>query len=140
MWNTSLLFDLNYKFELIRGASLLALAKSIYYRGIIWRKGVHCWNVTVKNKANLFSFQKANLPIFIHNYYSRSYYSPDLKTVPTYFVSPIFGPKNREKMHHIVSLLAEAPVLLKRFKKNLFGFWGEGTTHYRNIQTDLEQK
>ena len=27
---TSLLFDLNYKFELI-GASLLALAKSIYY-------------------------------------------------------------------------------------------------------------
>ena len=29
MWNTSLLFDLNYKFELI-GASLLALAKSIY--------------------------------------------------------------------------------------------------------------
>ena len=30
MWNTSLLFDLNYKFELI-GASLLALAKSIYY-------------------------------------------------------------------------------------------------------------
>ena len=30
LWNTSLLFDLNYKFELI-GASLLALAKSIYY-------------------------------------------------------------------------------------------------------------
>ena len=32
MWNTiaSLLFDLNYKFELI-GASFLALAKSIYY-------------------------------------------------------------------------------------------------------------
>ena len=30
MWNTSLLFDLNHKFELI-GASLLALAKSIYY-------------------------------------------------------------------------------------------------------------
>ena len=29
LWNTSLLFDLNYKFELI-GASLLALAKSIY--------------------------------------------------------------------------------------------------------------
>ena len=27
---TSLLFDLNYKFELI-GASLLALAKSVYY-------------------------------------------------------------------------------------------------------------
>ena len=31
MWNTSLqLFDLNYKFQLV-GASLLALAKSIYY-------------------------------------------------------------------------------------------------------------
>ena len=30
LWNTSLLFDLNYKFELI-GASLLALAKSIYF-------------------------------------------------------------------------------------------------------------
>ena len=31
LWNTSLqLFDLNYKFELV-GASLLALAKSIYY-------------------------------------------------------------------------------------------------------------
>ena len=30
LWNTSLLFDLNYKFELI-GASLLALAKSIYH-------------------------------------------------------------------------------------------------------------
>ena len=30
LWNTSLLFDLNDKFELI-GASLLALAKSIYY-------------------------------------------------------------------------------------------------------------
>ena len=30
LWNTSLLFDLNHKFELI-GASLLALAKSIYY-------------------------------------------------------------------------------------------------------------
>ena len=29
LWNTSLLFDLNYKFELM-GASLLALAKSIY--------------------------------------------------------------------------------------------------------------
>ena len=33
LWNTSLLFDLNYKFELI-GASLLALAKPIYYQ--IW--------------------------------------------------------------------------------------------------------
>ena len=31
LWNTSLLFDLNYKFELI-GASLLDLAKSIYYK------------------------------------------------------------------------------------------------------------
>ena len=30
LWNTSLLFDSNYKFELI-GASLLPLAKSIYY-------------------------------------------------------------------------------------------------------------
>ena len=30
LWNTSLLFDLNYEFELI-GASLLALAKSLYY-------------------------------------------------------------------------------------------------------------
>ena len=31
LWNTNLqLFDLNYKFELV-GASLLALAKSIYY-------------------------------------------------------------------------------------------------------------
>ena len=30
LWNTSLLFDLNYKFELI-GASLLALAKSILH-------------------------------------------------------------------------------------------------------------
>ena len=30
LWNTSLLFDLDYKFKLI-GASLLALAKSIYY-------------------------------------------------------------------------------------------------------------
>ena len=29
LWNTSLLFDLSHKFELI-GASLLALAKSIY--------------------------------------------------------------------------------------------------------------
>ena len=29
LWNTSLLFDLNYKY--IMGASLLALAKSIYY-------------------------------------------------------------------------------------------------------------
>ena len=29
LWNTSLLFDLNYKY--INGASLLALAKSIYY-------------------------------------------------------------------------------------------------------------
>ena len=80
---------------------------------------MHCGNVTVKNKANIFSFQKADLPIFIHNY-SRSYYSPDLKTVPTFFVSPIFAPKNRGKMHHIVSLLAEAPLLLK--KLNVFGF------------------
>ena len=31
LWNTSLLFDLNYK--CINGASLLALAKSIYYEG-----------------------------------------------------------------------------------------------------------
>ena len=32
-WNTSLqLFDLNYKFAESRGASLLALAKSIYYK------------------------------------------------------------------------------------------------------------
>ena len=38
------------------------------------------------------------LPIFIRNY-SRSYYSPDLKTVPTSFVSPIFAPKNREKIN-----------------------------------------
>ena len=30
LWNTSLLFDLNPKFELM-GASLLALAKFIYY-------------------------------------------------------------------------------------------------------------
>ena len=30
LWKTILLFYLNYKFELI-GASLLALAKSIYY-------------------------------------------------------------------------------------------------------------
>ena len=31
LWNTSLqLFNLNYKFELV-GASLLALAKSMYY-------------------------------------------------------------------------------------------------------------
>ena len=30
LWNTSLLFDLNYKY--INGASLLALAKSVYYR------------------------------------------------------------------------------------------------------------
>ena len=81
---------------------------------------MHCGNVTVKNKANLFSFQKADLPIFIRNY-SRSYYSPDLKTVPAFFVSPIFAPKNREKMHHVVnSLLAEAPLLLGRL--NLFGF------------------
>ena len=29
LWNTSLLFDLNYKY--VNGASLLALAKSIYY-------------------------------------------------------------------------------------------------------------
>ena len=76
---------------------------------------MHCGNVTVKNKANLFSFQKADLPIFIRNY-SRSYYSPDLKTVPTFFVSPIFAPKNRV----VNSLLAEAPLLLGRL--NLFGF------------------
>ena len=31
LWNTSLLFDLNYK--CINGASLLALAKSICYEG-----------------------------------------------------------------------------------------------------------
>ena len=38
MWNTSLqLFDLNYKFELV-GASLLALAKSIYYCTLANRK------------------------------------------------------------------------------------------------------
>ena len=35
LWNTSLLFDLNYKFELI-GASLLALAKSIYYYSTVY--------------------------------------------------------------------------------------------------------
>ena len=35
---TSLLFDLNYKFELI-GASLLALAKSKYYLGNFHVKG-----------------------------------------------------------------------------------------------------
>ena len=35
--NTSLLFDLNYKFELI-GASLLALAKSIYLP-VLWGQG-----------------------------------------------------------------------------------------------------
>ena len=33
LWNTSLLFDLKYKFELI-GASLLALAKSLYYLNV----------------------------------------------------------------------------------------------------------
>ena len=39
LWNTiaSLLFDLNYKFELI-GASLLALAKSIYYTSFLLKK------------------------------------------------------------------------------------------------------
>ena len=85
-----------------------------------WGKGVHCGNVTVKNKANRFSFQKADLPIFIRNY-SRSYYSPDLKTVSTFllvFVS--LGLKIGRNASHIVSLLAEGPLLLK--KLNLFGF------------------
>ena len=39
LWITSLLFDLNY--DLLTGASLLALAKSIYYRrpnGIMFNK------------------------------------------------------------------------------------------------------
>ena len=31
LWNTSLLFDSNYKLNILMGASLLALAKSIYY-------------------------------------------------------------------------------------------------------------
>ena len=31
LWNTSLLLDLNYNLNILMGASLLALAKSIYY-------------------------------------------------------------------------------------------------------------
>ena len=34
LWNTSLLFDSNYNLNTLMGASLLALAKSKYYKGL----------------------------------------------------------------------------------------------------------
>ena len=51
LWNTSLLFDLNYKY--INGASLLALAKSIYYL-VLW----NCGPVRTMTKNRVKRLQK----------------------------------------------------------------------------------
>ena len=61
MWNTSLLFDLNYKFELI-GASLLALAKSIY---LPVPRGQGQYQVNISHTP---SFQVNNPQLYIQHF------------------------------------------------------------------------